>query len=396
MDRERTDIKKRVLNHTLRYENSNFEEVSISDQNICFTRLNDDYREMKYRYTQDHKEVMDTEANNVMDKIPRNNLTRIGSSVTGVFNTKYDKDLKLTLDEKKQLILYIEKVLLSALEKVFTITIEETAVHKETTNNYGLQAVVEYRHMEIMAYAASKEGSTYSYSQRLTEDFDKDVFCQKIINILALQSQVTTIPSGKYDILLDESISCVFVGKFLSFLKGYNLENSYFKDKINEQIMSPEISIIEDPSNSLPVEIDDDGVKCKKKFIIENGILKSYFLNKYYAKKFKIPPTGNCLNYECAYTSVFVYGGQHVLSDNYIYIFDMLSANFDFITGDFQISIQGVYKKDGKNHYFNNAIWSDNINIMHNMSTINIRPDSKDLSINTPPLRFSSANIISQ
>ncbi|HDD35255.1 MAG TPA: TldD/PmbA family protein [Candidatus Desulfofervidus auxilii] len=63
---------------------------------------------------------------------------------------------------------------------------------------------------------------------------------------------------------------------------------SVYANKLGEQVASPLITVIDDPT--LPKQFgsyayDDEGVKAKKTILIENGVLKNYLFNLEYAYK---------------------------------------------------------------------------------------------------------------
>ena len=67
-------------------------------------------------------------------------------------------------------------------------------------------------------------------------------------------------------------------------------------NKMGEKIFDGRLSVINDPLNdSFPGAraCDDEGVRCRKYPVIENGVLKNFYYDLYFAQKLNALPTGN-------------------------------------------------------------------------------------------------------
>ena len=65
---------------------------------------------------------------------------------------------------------------------------------------------------------------------------------------------------------------------------------------MNDLILDERISLVEDPSflkGAKRAILDDEGTPCKKKFLIENGILRNYFSNLHYSSLNNMESSGN-------------------------------------------------------------------------------------------------------
>ena len=71
---------------------------------------------------------------------------------------------------------------------------------------------------------------------------------------------------------------------------------SVYQNKLGQQVASPLITVVDDPT--MPARrgsyaFDDEGTASKKTVLIENGILKSYMVDRLSAMKFDLMATGN-------------------------------------------------------------------------------------------------------
>src|SRR5690606_23680782 len=71
---------------------------------------------------------------------------------------------------------------------------------------------------------------------------------------------------------------------------------SVFANKLGEQIASPLVTAIDDgtlPNEWGSLNIDDEGTPTQKNVLIENGILKSYLIDKLNARRMNMESTGS-------------------------------------------------------------------------------------------------------
>lgn len=106
-------------------------------------------------------------------------------------------------------------------------------------------------------------------------------------------------PAGKMMVAIDNG----FGGVIFHEACGHSLEatsvakgNSVFAGKIGEQIASSKVTAIDDgtiPNEWGSINIDDEGNKSRKNVLIENGVLKSYMVDKLNGRRMGMEPTGN-------------------------------------------------------------------------------------------------------
>ncbi len=98
-------------------------------------------------------------------------------------------------------------------------------------------------------------------------------------------------------VLEPEMSAQMLLGFLVECLSGSNIymKRSFLAGKIGETISSNLVTLIDDPlipGGRGSVPFDRDGVPARRKAIIENGVLKSYFLDNYSAKKLGLKPNG--------------------------------------------------------------------------------------------------------
>jgi|Deesub1362B_J571_1020462.scaffolds.fasta_scaffold00071_61 TldD protein len=92
-------------------------------------------------------------------------------------------------------------------------------------------------------------------------------------------------PSGRFSVIMDPELTGVFVHEAVGHASEGDLVlegSSKFAGMIGKEIASPLVSIVDDPRvrafGYYPV--DDEGVRVRRKVIIEEGVLKSYLNNR--------------------------------------------------------------------------------------------------------------------
>ncbi len=108
------------------------------------------------------------------------------------------------------------------------------------------------------------------------------------------------VEPGDYTVILEP----LAVGAMITYLNmiGFNGQacqegRSFFSGKKGEKVVSPSITIIDDPwdPENLPIPYDFEGVTKKPLSLIEEGVFKNYVYDTYLANKGEAKSTGHCL-----------------------------------------------------------------------------------------------------
>ena len=104
------------------------------------------------------------------------------------------------------------------------------------------------------------------------------------------------IESGKYQMIVDNMAVGNLLGPFISALFGSSMyqKNSFLIGKENSKVASDILTITDNPL--LPKgfgsrHFDQEGINAVKREVVENGILKNYFIGTYYGRKLNLPAT---------------------------------------------------------------------------------------------------------
>ncbi|PXX95422.1 TldD/PmbA family protein [Marinifilum breve] len=162
-----------------------------------------------------------------------------------------------------------------------------------------------------------------------------------------------TIKSGKMEMLIENrSVGRVF-GSLMQPLYGRNIQQkrSFLDGKIGHKIASDLLSITDNPfieSGRNSRLYDRDGLAARKMTVIENGVLRSYYIGDYYGKKLDMQPTTSSpSNLIFGKGSKDINGLTRDMKEG-ILVTGFNGGNSNPATGDFSVGVEGFYVKNGE------------------------------------------------
>ena len=153
--------------------------------------------------------------------------------------------------------------------------------------------------------------------------------------------------------ILENRVAGNILGRMFAPMSARNIfqRNSFLIDKINSQIGSPLLTVIDDPlvPGGLASRLfDGEGIKATRRELIKNGVLNSYLIDNYFGRKLGITPNGG------GTSNIFVELGQRNQQEiianleNAILVTSFSGGNASVTTGDFSFGISGQYIENGK------------------------------------------------
>jgi len=246
-------------------------------------------------------------------------------------------------------------------------------------NSYGVKIEETLSGFFVMGCAIAKDGedtsSGCSYiASRFYEDLDFDLLSKEIaintVNLLNPKSfETKSLPvvfSPDSMVSLLRAFSSVFLGD--SLIKNKTM----LKDKLQEQIASEEVTIIDDGTINRALgssRFDADGNPTQKNIVVENGVFKMFLHNIYTAKKSNQESTANSVR--AGYRSVPQTGihnfylvpknnSLETLLGAYeecVYITELMGLHMaDPISGNFSLGASGIVYKNAKPMYAIRAV----------------------------------------
>ena len=229
--------------------------------------------------------------------------------------------------------------------------------------------------MSISAVADKGSGTQtgfYGPGRRMGLETFTELIDPKSVGVRAAKQAVTMAgagycPAGVMPVAIDNG----FGGVIFHEACGHGLEassvaygQSVFAGKLGQQIANPKVTAIDDgtiPGAWGSINIDDEGTPAQRNVLIENGILKSYMIDKMGGRRMGMASTGNARRQSYSYTptsrmtNTYIAAGEDKNEDiigsiEYgLYAAAMGGGSVNPVTGEFNFSVnEGYIIRNGK------------------------------------------------
>ncbi|HEX7453741.1 MAG TPA: metallopeptidase TldD-related protein [Polyangiaceae bacterium] len=171
------------------------------------------------------------------------------------------------------------------------------------------------------------------------------------------------VPTQETTVIFDCDVSRSIVGAFIGCVMGGSVwrKSSYLMDREGTEVASSGVTLVDDPlipraPGSRP--FDGEGLPSRKNVVVENGILKTFLLDSYSARKLSRASTGSAGRSGgsiSSSTSNLIMEAGHITRDELIgsterglYVTEMMGFGFNPMTSDFSRGAAGFWIEDGK------------------------------------------------
>ena len=207
-------------------------------------------------------------------------------------------------------------------------------------------------------------------------------------------------PTGSYPVVVENRVAGSMAGQWLQGLSGPAVyhKKSYLAGMQGQKVASPLLSLLDQPR--LPGGLgsrwfDGETMAARDLTLIEQGVLRNYYLDTYHARKLDLTPTTGSGSNLIIPASVQA-GGDGLCAelDEGLLITGFLGGNFNPTTGDFSYGVNGQWFSGGQRE---RAI--EGMNLSGNAKSFwqrlsAVGNDPYELSANhTPSLRFDGASL---
>ncbi|MBR5452894.1 MAG: TldD/PmbA family protein, partial [Clostridia bacterium] len=253
------------------------------------------------------------------------------------------------------------------------ITVDHTIL---VANTEGLLATDRHVRSRMAVQVTAADGSemqsgTFSPGRGMgLETFE--LFEPREIGITAAKQALANLtasycPAGKMTVAIENG----FGGVIFHEACGHSLEatsvgtgTSQMCGKLGQQVASTKVTAIDDgtiPGAWGSVNIDDEGNETRRNVLIENGILKSYMVDRLGSRRMGLPMTGNSRRQDYTFeptsrmTNTFIANGEDknediIASIEYgLYAKSMGGGSVNPLTGAFNFAVsEGYIVRNGK------------------------------------------------
>ena len=175
------------------------------------------------------------------------------------------------------------------------------------------------------------------------------------------------VPTQKVPVIFEPRVARSFVSNLFEAVEGRAIyrESSFLLGKLGQTIASSATTLIDD--GTLPGlfgthPFDDEGVATRRTAVIENGVLRSYLLNTYSARKLSMKTTGNASrgltgNAGVGHGNLYIEAGKRTPEEmlravpNGFYVTELIGSGVNTSTGDYSRGASGLWIENGKLTY---------------------------------------------
>jgi len=172
------------------------------------------------------------------------------------------------------------------------------------------------------------------------------------------------MPTARVPIVFDSQVSRSLIEHIFEGANGDAVYRSasFLAGKLGQKVAGENVTIVDDGTmvggfGSSP--FDAEGVPTRRTVVVERGVLSSYLLNTYTAKKLGLRTTGNAARGLAGTPGIgagnfFLQPGskspQEIISgiDNGLYVTEFLGFGVNLVTGDFSRGASGLWIRNGE------------------------------------------------
>lgn len=175
------------------------------------------------------------------------------------------------------------------------------------------------------------------------------------------------IASTRVPLVFDSETARTLLSSIFDAVNGDSIyrQSSFLEGKLGEKIAADNLTVVDDgtiPGGFGSSPFDSEGIPSRRTVVIEKGVLKSYLLNTYTARKLGLQTTGNAArslagNPGIGYGNFFLEKGartpQQMIADikQGLYIIDLLGFGVNLVTGDYSRGATGIWIENGELTY---------------------------------------------
>ena len=175
------------------------------------------------------------------------------------------------------------------------------------------------------------------------------------------------VKTQQVPIIFDPLVANSILGHIFEGVNGDSVYRgaSFLAGKLGEKIAAPQVTVIDDGTmlggfGTSP--FDGEGIPTRRTVVIENGVLKSYVLNTYTAKKLGLQTTGNASRGLAGTPGIgtgnyFLQPGtktpQQLIGEvkEGLYVAEFLGMGVNLVTGDYSRGASGLWISGGELTY---------------------------------------------
>ncbi len=238
-------------------------------------------------------------------------------------------------------------------------------------SHYGIK-VYGNSHGLLASYASSRHSTSccvigqgangemerdYSYTVARHKD---DLWTPETVGLKAAEKTVNRLDArklstGKYPVMFAADVATGLIGHLVMAISGGNLyrKSSFLLDQLGEQVLPQWFNISERPHvlrGLASSPFDSEGVFTQDREIITDGVLATYLLTSYAARKMDMTPTGHAGGIHNWYIQSTGQDFEQMLKDlgTGLLVTEVMGQGVNIVTGDYSRGAAGFWVENGQ------------------------------------------------
>ena len=175
------------------------------------------------------------------------------------------------------------------------------------------------------------------------------------------------VPTQKVPVIFDSVTARSLLGNIFDAVEGDSIyrKASFLAGMLGQRVASEHVTVIDDgcmPGLFGTSPFDDEGVPSRRTMVIDRGVLQSYLLNSYAARKLGLRTTGNAArgitgNAGVGHGNFFLQKGERSPAEMIrgirrgLYVTELIGQGVNVVTGDYSRGAVGLWIENGEFAY---------------------------------------------
>ena len=175
------------------------------------------------------------------------------------------------------------------------------------------------------------------------------------------------VPTQRVPLVFAPEIAKSILGAILGAINGNTVyrNSSFLAGKLGETVAGSNLTVIDDgtiPGGFGSAAFDSEGLPTRRKVVLESGVLTSYLLNTYTARKLGLQSTGNAsrglagspgIGAGNFYLEPGTQTPEEIITKipNGLYVTDLIGHGVNIVTGDYSHGASGLWIENGELTY---------------------------------------------
>jgi len=160
-------------------------------------------------------------------------------------------------------------------------------------------------------------------------------------------------------VLFESSLSAGMLGSYVQATSGGSLYRraTFLLDSLGQQVLAPHLDIDEDPhvpKGKASAAFDDEGVRTRRRRVVDAGVVQGYFLSTYSARKLGLRTTGHAGGSQnLRLASRLTQPGDHLEQmlrklHRGFFVTELMGQGVNYVTGDYSRGAAGYWVDKGR------------------------------------------------